>query len=143
MSTIVIRFPDGTREYLYKGRDVTTGDRIWHDGEHWRVLAVSSNDGRPQTATVERDSDGLTDVSLGEGRDRAWTAPRSVRCALKRGTPDESGVPRTTLTHDQAAGDRPVVCDVGYATLRIGRNAIFVPCCPPVCQDAGGGLASR
>ena len=66
MSSILIRFPDGTREYRYTGQDVLAGDRIWHDGEHWRVLWVTSNDGGPQTATVELDSDDLTDVLRSE-----------------------------------------------------------------------------
>lgn len=66
MSSIVIRFPDGTREYVYTGRDVVAGDRIWHDGEHWTVLAVSSDDGGPQRATVELESDDLTDVLRSE-----------------------------------------------------------------------------
>ncbi len=66
MSTIIIRFPDGTREHRYTGRDVVEGDRIWHDGQHWRVLAVVSNYGGPQTATVEPDSDELTDLLQSE-----------------------------------------------------------------------------
>jgi hypothetical protein len=61
LSTIIIRFPDGTREYRYTGRSVEQGDVIWHDGEQWTVLAVVSNDGGPQTATVELNSDGLID----------------------------------------------------------------------------------
>ena len=61
MSTIIIRFPDGTREYRYSGRDVEQGDVIWHDGEEWTVLAVVTNDGGPQTATVEPNADGLKD----------------------------------------------------------------------------------
>lgn len=66
MSTIIIRFPDGTREYRYTGRDVQEGDVIWHDGQEWKVLAVISNDGRPQTATVELDSDDLIDTLRSE-----------------------------------------------------------------------------
>ena len=61
MGTTIIRFPDGTREYRYTGRDVLEGDVIWHDGQQWKVLGVTSNDGRPQTATVELDSDDLAD----------------------------------------------------------------------------------
>ena len=62
MGTIVVRFPDGSREHRYTGRDVVEGDRAWHDGEHWRVLAVVSNERGQQTATVELDSDELTDL---------------------------------------------------------------------------------
>ena len=66
MSTIIIRFPDGTREYRYTGRDVEQGDVIWHDGDEWTVLAVISNDGGPQTATVELNSDGIADTLMSE-----------------------------------------------------------------------------
>jgi hypothetical protein len=67
LGTIFIRFPGGTRENVYTGRDVEQADRIWHDGSHWRVLAIASNDGGPQTATVELHSDGLTDLESERG----------------------------------------------------------------------------
>jgi hypothetical protein len=61
MQREICRPAPGEPEYRYTGRDVEQGDIIWHDGEHWTVLAVVSNDGGPQTASVEPNSDGLID----------------------------------------------------------------------------------
>ena len=66
LSTFIIRFPYGTREHRYGGRDVALGDRISHDGKSWTVLSVVFNYGGPQTVTVEFDSDELTDILQSE-----------------------------------------------------------------------------
>jgi hypothetical protein len=67
MDLIIIRFPDGSREFRYPPRDLEEGDRVWHDGKPYRVLAVFSDDGRPPIVTVELDSDDIGDL-LGSER---------------------------------------------------------------------------
>ena len=66
MDSVFIRFPDGTREFRYGGRDLTAGDRVWHDGKPYRVLAVVADDGGPPVVTVELDSDDLRDLLSAE-----------------------------------------------------------------------------
>ena len=66
MDSFIVRFPDGDREFVYPTKPLKEGDVIWHDGQEWRVLAVISNDGRPQTATVELDSDDLINTLRSE-----------------------------------------------------------------------------
>jgi hypothetical protein len=65
MNVIVIRFPDGSREFRYPGRPLAVGDLVWHDGDAYRVLHVAE-DGGPPTVTVEPDSDDLGDLLSSE-----------------------------------------------------------------------------
>ena len=53
MSSIFVRFPDGSKEFLYPSRELKEGDTIWHDGIRYRVLSIAQNDGQPQNVTVE------------------------------------------------------------------------------------------
>ena len=55
MDSLVIRFPDGTKEFRYPGRDLVEGDHVFHDGTRFRVISVSRDGGRVM-ATVEADS---------------------------------------------------------------------------------------
>jgi hypothetical protein len=52
MGSIYVRFPDGTKEFIYPSRDLKEGDMIWHDGTRYRVLSIAQDDGR-QNVTVE------------------------------------------------------------------------------------------
>lgn len=52
MSSIVVRFPDGSREFRYPEKVPNAGDVVWHDGESFRVIRVSEEDGQT-TALVE------------------------------------------------------------------------------------------
>lgn len=65
MNSLIVRFPDGSREFRYPREPLKAGDTVWHDGQRFRVLAVSQ-DGGPQTATVELDSDSLGDLLQSE-----------------------------------------------------------------------------
>jgi hypothetical protein len=68
MSSIYVRFPDGTKEFLYPSRELKEGDTIWHDGTRYRVLSIAQDDAQPQTLTVEPEPEGLGDlVSSEEG----------------------------------------------------------------------------
>jgi hypothetical protein len=58
---VVVRFPDGTRDFRFPEDPLEEGDLIWHEGERYRVLHVASGDGAGPVVTVEVDSDGLGD----------------------------------------------------------------------------------
>jgi hypothetical protein len=66
MSSIYVRFADGSKEFLYPSREIKEGDTIWHDGTRYRVLSIAQNDGKPLTLTVEPASDGLGDLLRSE-----------------------------------------------------------------------------
>lgn len=66
MCSLFIRFPDGTREFRDSGGGLKAGDRVWHDGKPYRVLAIRADDGGPPMATVELDSDDLGDLLASE-----------------------------------------------------------------------------
>jgi hypothetical protein len=67
MSVIVVRFPDGSRQFRFPGRELAEGDVVWHDGERYRVIHVASEDGGPPVVGVERDSGDVGDL-LGSER---------------------------------------------------------------------------
>ena len=66
MSAFVVHFPDGSKEFRYPARPLEEGDVVWHEGVRYRVLAVTEEDGRQATVTVEPDSDDITDVLSSE-----------------------------------------------------------------------------
>jgi hypothetical protein len=66
MSAFIVHFPDGSKEFRYPARPLEEGDVVWHEGVRYRVLAVTEEDGRQATVTVERDSDDITDVLSSE-----------------------------------------------------------------------------
>jgi hypothetical protein len=75
VSSILIRFPAGTREFLYPSRELTEGDHIWHDGTRYRILSIVQKDGRPHTVTVEPASDELGDLSGRRKARSSWLRP--------------------------------------------------------------------
>jgi hypothetical protein len=62
----IVNFPDGTREFVYPANPLNEGDVIWHDGGRYCILSIAQNDARPQTATVERDTDDLGSLLTSE-----------------------------------------------------------------------------
>ena len=60
MSSIKIHFPNGSREFRYPERPLEVGDVLHHDGERYRVLSVSDDNGLGR-ATVELISEDLVD----------------------------------------------------------------------------------
>jgi hypothetical protein len=66
MSVIVIRFPDGSKEFRYPDRELVAGDVVWHLGRSYHVLHVASDDGGPPIVTVEPASDDLGDLLRSE-----------------------------------------------------------------------------
>jgi hypothetical protein len=67
VSSMVVNFPDGSKEFLYPSRELKEGDAVWHNGVRFRVLSIVQNDGRPLTVTVESVSDELGDLRSEEG----------------------------------------------------------------------------
>jgi hypothetical protein len=62
MSSISIRFPDGSREFRYPQVEIRVGDVLSHGGARHRVLSVSGEESGRHSATVERVPEELTDL---------------------------------------------------------------------------------
>lgn len=59
--TIVIRFPDGSKEFRFSERMLEEGDIIWHEGKRYRVLHVLNDERDQPVARVEPDSGDILD----------------------------------------------------------------------------------
>ena len=67
MPALIVRFPDGTREFRYPDDPLQLGDAIWHDGTRYHVVSVSENDDGDQvTVTVEPVPEGIGDMLSSE-----------------------------------------------------------------------------
>lgn len=63
MPALIVRFPDGSREFRYPDRPLEVGDAIWHEGTRFHVVSVSENgDGEQLTVTVEPDPESIGDL---------------------------------------------------------------------------------
>jgi hypothetical protein len=63
---LVVRFPDGTREFRYPEKMLEEGDVIWHDGTRYRVINVSANGDNQFVAIVEPEAPTLGEVLQSE-----------------------------------------------------------------------------
>lgn len=61
VSSISIRFPDGSREFRFPHTRIREGDILIHDGVRYRVISVSDDGKGPEHATVELVADDLLD----------------------------------------------------------------------------------
>ena len=67
MPALIVRFPDGTKEFRYPERPLTVGDAIWHDNVRYHVVSVRENDeGDQLTVTVEPDPESIGDLLSSE-----------------------------------------------------------------------------
>ena len=67
MPALIVRFPDGTREFRYPDTPLQVGAAIWHDGVRYHVVSVSEDaEGDQLTVTVEPHAEGLGDVLRSE-----------------------------------------------------------------------------
>lgn len=66
MDSIIVRFPDGTKEFRYPERALEEGDVIWHDGERYRIVSIYVDEGDRATAVVELASGSLADKLASE-----------------------------------------------------------------------------
>jgi hypothetical protein len=62
MSSVVVHFPDGSREFRYPTEPLKEGDIIWHEGTTYRVLSVTDDESGRPAVTVEPDSEDLGDL---------------------------------------------------------------------------------
>jgi len=60
--TVVVHFPDGSREFRFPPEPLQEGDVIWHEGNRYRVLHVATDDADRPVVTVEPEPDDLGDV---------------------------------------------------------------------------------
>jgi len=65
MASIVVRFPDGSKEFRFPEKMLEEGDVIWHDGERFRVVSVSADDDERAVVMVEPEA-GLADTLRSE-----------------------------------------------------------------------------
>jgi hypothetical protein len=64
---LIVRFPDGTKEFRYPEQRLEVGDAIWHDGTRFHIVSISENGDQDQlTVTVEPDPQGLGDILRSE-----------------------------------------------------------------------------
>jgi hypothetical protein len=61
---MLVRFPNGDREFRLTEKMLEEGDVIWHAGARYKVISVSGDE--QPTVTVEADSDALGDVLRSE-----------------------------------------------------------------------------
>ena len=59
MSSITIRFPDGSREFRYPAKPLSVGDVLYHENVPYRVISLTDNGEGRDFAVVEPVSDGL------------------------------------------------------------------------------------
>jgi len=60
---LVVRFPDGSKEFRYPERPLEIGDAIWHENTRHHVIATDEDDeGRQVAVTVEPDPQGIADM---------------------------------------------------------------------------------
>ena len=64
--SVVVHFPNGSREFRYPPEPLKAGDFVFHDGQRYRVLHVSQDGGGRASVTVEPDSDDLGDLLQSE-----------------------------------------------------------------------------
>jgi hypothetical protein len=66
VASIVVRFPDGTKEFRYPQKMLAVNDVIWHDGQRFRVVSVTSDADEQAIVVVEPKSSDLTDLLRSE-----------------------------------------------------------------------------
>jgi hypothetical protein len=62
---VVVHFPDGSKEFRYPAEPLKAGDVVWHEGERYRVLQVST-DADTTSVTVELDSEDIGNLLSSE-----------------------------------------------------------------------------
>ena len=66
MSAIIVRFPDGDKEFRYPEKLPVQGDILWHDSEPYRVVSVIEEGTDRATVVVESASPSLADTLQSE-----------------------------------------------------------------------------
>jgi len=63
---MVVRFPDGSKEFRYPEKMLVESDVVWHDGQRFRVISVNTDDQDRAVVIVEADSDDLGELLRSE-----------------------------------------------------------------------------
>ena len=66
MDSVLIHFPNGSWVFRYPAQELAEGDRVWHEGQAYRVLTIASDRGQTSAVVVEPDSDGLGNLLRSE-----------------------------------------------------------------------------
>jgi hypothetical protein len=66
VSSILVRFPDGTKEFRYPEKELEEGDIVWHDGARFRVVSISADAGDKPIAHVEPESPSIGELLQSE-----------------------------------------------------------------------------
>jgi hypothetical protein len=66
MSSFVVYFPDGSREFRYPPKPLEEGDVVWHEGQRYRVIHIATENGNMASVTVELDSEDMGDLLRSE-----------------------------------------------------------------------------
>ena len=66
MGVMVVRFPDGSKEFRYPEKMLVEGDVVWHDGQRFRVISVNTDDQDRAVVIVEADSNDLGELLRSE-----------------------------------------------------------------------------
>jgi hypothetical protein len=65
MPSVIVHFPDGSKEFRYPVDGLSEGDVISHAGDRYRVVSVRA-DGERHSVTVVAATDDLTDLLRSE-----------------------------------------------------------------------------
>jgi hypothetical protein len=66
MPSVVVRFPDGSREFRFPAQMLEVGDVIWHDGARYHVVDVDLDDPDRPVVTVDPEPEGLGELLQSE-----------------------------------------------------------------------------
>jgi hypothetical protein len=62
VGTVLVRFPDGSRDFRFSEKTLKVGDVVWHDGARYRIVDISADERDETVVIVEADSDDLGDL---------------------------------------------------------------------------------
>jgi hypothetical protein len=65
MGSMVVRFPDGSKEFRYPEKMLVEGDVVWHDGERFRVVSVNTDE-KDSTVVIVEAFSGIGDMLRSE-----------------------------------------------------------------------------
>ena len=64
--SVIVHFPDGSREFRYPDQPLEEGDTIWHEGERYTVIRVAEDGSRSSVTVQQLDSDGAAGAAGSE-----------------------------------------------------------------------------
>ena len=63
---LVVRFPDGSREFRYPEKMLEKDDVIWHEGARYQVVSIGTDGDSKTVAIVEPESPSLGEMLKSE-----------------------------------------------------------------------------